>query len=207
MVPDPTSATNRWTRLTGTSHQPAHACGDVDGSGCDRLSIMLIVISGLPATGKTTLAAGLARHIDAVHLSVDTVEDALLRVGLEPGWTTGVAAYEAVGAAALQNLVLGRTVVVDAVNDSDAARQTWRDVARRAGAKVRFVLLLPPSAAEHRRRLHARRRGLRHVPEPSWSQIVARAEAYHAWREEPIELSSDEAVDKLIRRLEPELGR
>ena len=167
---------------------------------------MLIVISGLPATGKTTLAAALARHVGAVHLSVDPVEDALLRAGLRRGWTTGVAAYEAVGAAAQQNLVLDATVVVDAVNDRDAARQTWRDVAERAGVEVRFVLLLPPNPSEHQRRLRDRQRGLEHVAEPSWSQVAARAEAYEPWPNEPIELVADEPVERLILRLEQSLS-
>jgi predicted kinase len=167
---------------------------------------MLIAISGLPATGKTTLAAALAQHVGAVHLSVDIVEDAMLRAGLEPGWTTGVAAYEAVGAVAQQNLVLGRVVIVDAVNDSAAARQTWRDAARGAVVEVRFVLLRPPASAEHQRRLGARTRGLGHVREPSWEQVVARAEAYETWRDEPVELSSEEPVEELIRRLEPQLA-
>jgi predicted kinase len=167
---------------------------------------MLIVISGLPATGKTTLAAALSRHVGAVHLSVDSIEDAMLRAGLAPGWTTGVAAYESVGAAAHQNLVLGRVVVVDAVNDSDAARQTWRDAAGRAEVEVRFVWLLPPASAEHQRRLSGRTRGFGHVGEPSWEQVVARAEAYEPWRDEPIELSSEEPVEELIRRLEPALA-
>lgn len=167
---------------------------------------MLIVISGLPGTGKTTLAAALARHLMAVHLSVDTVEDALLRCGLERGWTTGVAAYEAAGAAAQQNLVLGSTVVVDAVNDSEAARQVWRDAASRSGVEVRFVLLVPPASSEHERRLRARERGLEHVPEPSWSQVAERAEAYEAWRDQPVEVSADEPVERLVRLLEQELA-
>lgn len=166
---------------------------------------MLFVISGLPATGKTTLAAALAQQVEAVHLSVDTVEDALLRCGVEPGWTTGVAAYQAVSAAAQQNLVLGLTVVVDAVNDSEAARQVWRDAAARAGTAARFVLLRPPATSEHQRRLRARERGLEHVPEPSWSQVERRAEGYEVWRDPPLEVSADESVEQLVRRLEREL--
>jgi len=95
---------------------------------------MLIVISGLPGTGKTAVAAGVAARLRAVHLSIDTVEDAMLGAGLAPGWQTGVAAYEATRAAAEQNLALGRDVVVDAVNDSEPARQTWRRAAERAAA-------------------------------------------------------------------------
>lgn len=167
---------------------------------------MLIVISGLPATGKTTLATALAQRVGAVHLSVDAVEDALLRSGLEPGWTTGVAAYEAAGAASEQNLLLGHTVVVDAVNDSEAARQVWRDAAARAAADVRFVVLTPPATSEHQRRLGARQRGLQHVPEPSWSQVELRAEGYEVWRDGRLELSADEPVLQLVRRLEQELA-
>ncbi len=167
---------------------------------------MLIVISGLPATGKTTLAAAFSRHVGAVHLSVDTLEDAMIRAGLEPGWTTGVAAYEAVGAAAEQNLVLGLVVVVDAVNDSEVARQTWRDAAGRAEVDVRFVLLLPPPSAEHQRRLSARTRGFGHVLDPSWEQVMARADAYEAWEDEPIVLASEEPVGELVRRLASQLA-
>ena len=40
---------------------------------------MLIVFRGLPATGKSTLAKGLAAHFGAVYLRADTVEQALRR--------------------------------------------------------------------------------------------------------------------------------
>ncbi|MGO4419464.1 AAA family ATPase, partial [Streptomyces sp. MCAF7] len=43
---------------------------------------MLIIMGGLPATGKTTLARALARQLDAVHVRVDTIEQAIVRSGL-----------------------------------------------------------------------------------------------------------------------------
>ena len=168
---------------------------------------VLIVISGLPGVGKTTLAAALARQIRACHLSVDTVEDALLGAGLQPGWTTGVAAYEAVRAAAEQNLRLGHTVVVDAVNDSEAARQTWRNAATATRSVLRFVLLRPPPSTEHRRRLSLRVRTLSHVQNPTWEQVIQRAGTYEEWSDSTIELSADEPVHSLLERLEQSLGR
>ncbi len=159
------------------------------------------MISGLPATGKTTLAAALARRIQATHLSVDAVEDALLGAGLEPGWTTGVAAYEAVRAAAEQNLEVGATVVIDAVNDSNAARQTWRDAAEVTGAPLLFVLLRPPPPADHQARLRARRLTLRLVHEPTWAEVVQRAQTYEEWAGDRVELSATEPVEELVERL------
>lgn len=38
---------------------------------------MLIVLSGLPGTSKTTIARELARQLGAVHVRIDTIEQAL----------------------------------------------------------------------------------------------------------------------------------
>ncbi len=154
-----------------------------------------------PGTGKTTLAAAIARRLGAVHISVDAVEEGLLRAGLEPGWTTGVGAYEAVRAAAEQNLRLGHTVVVDAVNDSDAARDTWRQAVANARRGLRFVMLHPPEVDEHRRRLHHRQRPFSRVAEPTWEQVCERARMYAPWSDEPIELSANESVDALVEHV------
>ena len=142
---------------------------------------MLLVVSGLPGTGKTAVARAIADRLSAVHLSIDAVENAMLGAGAERGWTTGVSAYEAVRAMAEDNLTRGMTVVVDAVNDSEAARDTWRRAAGAASTQVRFVLLTLSDADEHRRRLEARERGMVHVGEPTWEQVKQRATVYEPW--------------------------
>ena len=167
---------------------------------------MLIVISGLPGTGKTAVAAALAARLGAAHLSIDPIEDALLRAGLPRSWETGVAAYEAARVMAEQNLALGTSVVVDAVNDSEPARETWRVAAADVGAELVFVLLSLDDGDEHRRRLEDRARHLTHVSEPSWDDVLARAAAYAPWAEGSClrvgaELSVDEVVLELMDRL------
>ena len=159
---------------------------------------MLIVISGLPGTGKSSVAAALATRLGAVHLSVDHVEDALLGAGLPRSRETGVAAYEAVRAAAEQNLALGRTVVVDAVNDSEDARATWRAAATHTGTRAAFVLLRLDDQAEHRRRLEARTRDLVNVPEPTWQDVQERAAAYQPWDETCLPVSATGTVDQVV---------
>ncbi|SDF49780.1 Predicted kinase [Blastococcus aurantiacus] len=163
---------------------------------------MLVVVSGLPGTGKSAVAAGLAARSGAVHLSIDTVEDALLGSGLPPGWRTGVAAYEAARAVAEQNLALGLTVVVDAVNDSEPARGTWRAGAAATDSDLVFVVLTLDDPVEHRRRLETRLRDLAHVPEPSWNEVMARAAAYAPWAEgECLRVDARRPVDELVVEL------
>ncbi len=158
----------------------------------------LTVISGLPGTGKSAVATGIATRLNAVHLSIDTAEDAMLGAGLPTGWETGVAAYEVTRAAAEQNLALGWDVVIDAVNDSEPARQTWRHAAGRAAVPLRFVLLICSNQQEHRRRLDSRRRGMRHLPEPTWDDVETRASGYEPWTDDHILIDTYAPLETVI---------
>jgi predicted kinase len=150
----------------------------------------LIVVSGLPGVGKTAVAAEVALRTGGVHLSIDPVEDAMLACGLPPDWNLGVAAYEAVRAMAASNLALGRTVVVDAVNDSQDARQTWQRAADQYGAPVAWASLTCSNVDEHRRRVEERSRGFSRLPDPSWTQVLDRARAYAPWTFEHLEVDT-----------------
>lgn len=167
---------------------------------------VLVALSGVPGTGKSTVADAVAALTGAVRLSVDDVEEALLGAGLAPGWETGVAAYEAVRAAATQNLRAGLGVVVDAVNDSAPARETWRRAAADAGAWLFCVLLTPPAPTSHQARLAGRSRGLVLVGEPSWEQVVSRMHGYEPWPDVDLELDSGEPVAALAERVVAAVG-
>ena len=154
------------------------------------MSPHLIVISGLPGVGKTSVAALTAARLKAVHLSIDEVEESMLACGLPPGWTVGVAAYEATRAMAEQNLRLGHDVVVDAVNDSEEAQQTWRNAATATGAALDFVHLVVSDLRDHERRVVGRDRGLTHVGEPTWDDVQRRRGEYAVWADDVVELDT-----------------
>ena len=192
--------------MRGTKGQPGRRIllkARVENTTWARCTVgaVLVVISGLPGTGKSTVGEAVARRTRAVWLSVDDVEDALLAVGLPSDWTTGVAAYEAVAAAAAENLRLGHAVIVDAVNDSEPARDTWRRAADAASAPVVFVLLTPPEEREHLLRLQRRTRRLTHQSEPTWEQVQARARTYESWRDPPVPIDTGEPLDVVIDKV------
>lgn len=167
---------------------------------------MLIVLAGLPGTGKSTIAAQLASELAATHASVDDVESAMLAAGIDGAQPTGLAAYVVVEQLARRQLLAGRHVVVDAVNDAPAARQQWRDLAASMSVDMRWVEVRLADEAEHRRRLDGRARALPgDFPEPTWSSVVARRGAFDAWDEPRIVLDAAEdparSVAEVLRAL------
>lgn len=146
------------------------------------MSGKLIVIGGLPCTGKTSLATGLARVIDAVHLRIDTIEQALRSATMDDGAVGSVGYVVAYGIAA-DNLRLGRIVVADCVNPLTSTREAWRAVAQRAGVEVVEVEVVCSDVTEHRRRVEARNSDSSGLKLPTWEDIARHQHA--PWDGEP----------------------
>jgi predicted kinase len=136
---------------------------------------MLIALSGLPGVGKTTLARALAAALDAVHLRIDTIEQALR----DSGWPVAGEGYRIAGAVAEDNLRLGRIVIADCVNPWPLTRAAWRDVAARAGARLLEVEVVCTNPMEHRRRVEARSPDIPGHVLPSWTEVLERD--YRPW--------------------------
>jgi predicted kinase len=133
-------------------------------------ALMLIAFCGLPGTGKTTLARGLARRLQAAYLRIDTIEEVLLAEDGAPLVARG-AGYAVAYAVAEDNLKLGRTVIADSVNAIGLTREAWRDVAKRCDVSLVEVAVTCGDRACHQRRIEARRPGTR---ASTWSETLSR---------------------------------
>jgi predicted kinase len=81
---------------------------------------MLYIFAGLPGTGKSTLSQRLARQLGAVHVRIDTIEQARRAAGLPLEGPEGyVVGYQM----APDNLRLGLDVVADSVNPLQVTRR------------------------------------------------------------------------------------
>jgi predicted kinase len=136
---------------------------------------MLIVFSGLPGVGKTAIARELARATGAVHLRVDSIEQALRRAG----YRVEGEGYDVAYAVAEDNLRTGRTVIADCVNPWPLTRGAWRSVAERADVATLDVEIVCSDAAEHRRRVESREPDITGHALPTWQDVLDRD--YHAW--------------------------
>ena len=131
---------------------------------------MLIILAGLPGVGKTTLARELARRTGAVHVRIDTIEQALRDAGALAG-PMDDAGYRVAYAVAADNLRLGRSVIADCVNPVRASRAAWRAVAAGVPVAAVEIEVVCSDAAEHRRRIETRTTDIPGLRPPTWAEI------------------------------------
>ena len=142
----------------------------------------LIVVSGLPGAGKSTLAEGLARSLRIPIFSVDPIESAILQSGLARSFETGLAAYLVAEVLAGEHLKMGLSVVIDAVSPVIEAREMWRGLAQKHRADLKIIECVLDEVT-HRRRIEARVRNLPGFPEVTWEDVEARRKEYLPWQE------------------------
>jgi predicted kinase len=148
-------------------------------------------MSGLPGTGKSALADALGEALPAPVFSVDPIESAILAAGIERSFETGLAAYVVAQRLAADHLALGQTVIADAANYVEEARQRWREIAAERRVPMLVIECVCSDGALHRQRLESRRRGLHpSFHEPSWEDIQRRGEEAPPWREETLVVDS-----------------
>lgn len=138
---------------------------------------MLIVLGGLPGVGKTTVAREIVLRSPSAYLRIDTIEQALIKVGaLEDVGPAGyVVAYEL----AKSNLALGMTVVADCVNPLSVTRDAWRGVATAENSGLLEVEIVCSDLAIHRRRVEDRRAPKPDFNLPTWEAVLRHQ--YEAW--------------------------
>ncbi len=139
---------------------------------------VLIVFSGLPGSGKSSVARALAQEIDAIWLRIDSIEQAIRDSGVV-SISIDDAGYRAAYAVARDNLALGRDVIGDCVNACTLSRNAWRETGLRAGARILEVEIICSDAQEHRRRIESRVSEVPGLVLPDWQAVVE--VDYHPW--------------------------
>jgi predicted kinase len=82
----------------------------------------LIIISGLPGLGKSTVAEGVAEKLSIPIFSVDPIESSIIKSGIKKSFETGYATYLVAETLADEQLGLGMSVILDAVSGVKPAR-------------------------------------------------------------------------------------
>jgi predicted kinase len=162
---------------------------------------MLYIFSGLPGSGKTTLAERLAERLQATYLRVDTVEQGLRDLcAIEVQGEGYGLAYRV----AADNLRLGVSVVADSCNPIELTRREWQEVALGAQAGYVNIEVVCSDPVEHHRRVETREASIEGLRLPTWDEVERRE--YSEWRTERLVIDTagrteETSFDELIARL------
>jgi predicted kinase len=164
---------------------------------------VLVVIGGLPATGKSTIATTLARRTSTSYLRVDRIEQAIV------AWSAlshplGPVGYAVAHALAREQLELGLDLIVECVNPTALTRDGWVGTAKAAGAELVEIEVICLDEDEHRRRAEVRSSDVEGLVKPAWAAITERE--YEPWLRRPLVVDSaitspDSAAQKIASRM------
>jgi predicted kinase len=145
---------------------------------------VLVIFGGLPGVGKTTIAQELARQIGAMHVRIDSIEQAIRDCTPVVPPALDEAGYRIGYAIARDNLRIGRTVVADSVNPLLITRDAWLRVGQNAQVDTIEIEVICSDSREHRSRVERRLQDISGLRLPTWEEVISRE--YHPWNREHI---------------------
>jgi len=146
----------------------------------------LIIFSGLPGTGKSTLAEAVGKYFGIPVFAKDWLEASLLQSGLKPidkSRSLGYAGYELLTLLAKRQFMLGQSVILDSVAATKTIRSEWGRLAKRYQAERRVIECVCSDEAIHQARLKIRKRRIPGWHELEWSEVERVKQHYVPWRQ------------------------
>jgi predicted kinase len=145
----------------------------------------LIIFSGLPGTGKSTLAEAVGKYFGIPVFAKDWIEASLLQSGLtstKNNRSLGYASYELLTRLAERQLMLGQSVILDSVAATKSIRSEWGRLAKRYQAERRVIECVCLDESIHKARLKVRRRRIPGWHELEWAEVERVKGYYVPWR-------------------------
>ncbi len=147
----------------------------------------LIVLSGLPGSGKSRLAESIGRDLSIPVFARDWLEAAIVASDLDfPTKKDTFPNLAGVGINLLstlaeRQLTTGQSAILDSTASTESIRDNWRRLARNHDAAFVGIHCVCSNEEIHKNRLENRDRAIPSWYELEWSQVQDAASRFESW--------------------------
>ena len=162
---------------------------------------ILYILSGLPGTGKSSLAKILSNKINALYLRIDTIEQAIRELCNFDVQGEGYRlAYKIIE----DNLLIGNNVITDQCNPINLTQNEFNNIAKKCNCKYINIEIICSDEKEHKYRIENKINEIENLKLPTWEEIKNRE--YDLWEEEHIIIDTakktiEECINELIEKI------
>ena len=157
----------------------------------------IIIIGGIPCTGKTTLAELLANEFKIPLFSKDKLEAAILRRGLAEKHSLNGVGYELLAELAESEVNQGRSVILDCVASSSRVKEFWSTM---ISQDIKYIECICSITAIHKKRVTGRKRNILGWYEITWKDIQNIKETYKPFSKNRLILDSVENLNTNLEK-------
>ncbi len=159
----------------------------------------LILFSGIPGTGKSTLSEDIARTLHIPVFSLDWVLGAMLLSNLRVQKQDYSTTAEALLTMLIQRqLMLGQSAILDTPANTVSERKRWQNLAQSYSAAFYGIETICSDIVLHRRRVEGRKRGIPGWHDTvGWSHVESMRATREVWSADEGQYLTIDAVDPL----------
>jgi len=161
---------------------------------------ILYIFSGLPASGKSTLAINLSKILKIVYIRIDTIEQGIMDLCKFNVQGEGYRlAYRIIE----DNLKIGNDVISDQCNPINLTRNEFNNLAIKNDCKYLNIEIICSNETEHKKRVESRNNP------PSWNEVMKRKYDtnysfmyYEPWKEKHIIIdTANKTIEECTKEL------
>ncbi|RXJ71658.1 hypothetical protein CS022_20145 [Veronia nyctiphanis] len=160
------------------------------------MDAQLIVIGGLPGTGKTTLSKALSKRLELPVFSKDELEAAVSRAEIASNRQMNGVGYELMDTIAHAHIDSCRSVIFDFIASKNRIIECWPSL---LSMPVKYIECICSDESRHQERILSRERGIKGWYELSWEDVAQIKAIYNPYTSERLILDTAAELDKNIK--------
>jgi predicted kinase len=164
---------------------------------------ILFIFSGLPGTGKSTIAKHLSSIFKAAYFRIDTIEQ-----GIRDLFSVNITdeGYKFTHLLCKDNLLLNNNVVADSCNPFELTRREWENVAKTCNSHYINIEMVCKNTEVHKSRIENRKNEVVTLELPTWNDVLHRE--YHPWTQEHLVIdTSENDIKECILRIQKNIDK